>query len=346
MIVERLAWTRNSPLWEEIRSNEGQVPTCQQVMYPKEREDPMIMEQLDRDPIQAEQTSDQQNLTLMRPHRNICLYMFARKVYWLMHKRLRTLCCILHLQDEQCKKIWTCFEYFLVHHFDMLRDCHLDWLLLCAIHGISKDTKDELPFKLLIHYKNTHVCKTMPMLKGHPEQSQDNINKTDQSRIPTPNTPSILRDQEFDSITCFYSQVYAPAMGHIVKKFALTSGVEPPRLSPYPPQPSPSSRKYRLHKDFNIFVSQLNKQTTPPPQPAGMCYDFQSSPSQCLRDINAKVRLHGPPVKRGRKLQWDKDDRGPSAKMAPMSGLQRRVLDIESDRMQIKDDKVKPSSDH
>ncbi|XP_055087925.1 retinoblastoma-like protein 2 [Periophthalmus magnuspinnatus] len=351
MTVERLAWTSDSPLWEEIRANEGKLPTCQQVMSPKELEDPMRMEQLDQDSIQAEQTSDQQNRTLNRLQRNIRLYIFARKVYRLMHKRLRTLCSALNLQDEKRLKIWTCFEYSLVHHFDLLRDRHLEWLLLCAIHGVTKNTKDELPFKHIIHcYKNKHVNKNTPIQKVHPEQSQNNITR---GRFPTPNTPSVVRDQEYDSITCFYSQVYTPAMGHFVRKLAPTSGVETPPLSPYPIQPSPSNRKYRVSNNLNVFVSQLNKQTSSP-QPAGMCYDFQSSPSQCLRDINAMVKLHGPPVKRGRlqldysRLQ-DEDDMdgvsGPSANMAPMSSLQRRILEVERDRMQIENDKVEPSSD-
>lgn len=30
-VAESLAWARDSPLWEEIRANEGQLPTCQQV---------------------------------------------------------------------------------------------------------------------------------------------------------------------------------------------------------------------------------------------------------------------------------------------------------------------------
>ncbi|KAG7242555.1 hypothetical protein INR49_020268 [Caranx melampygus] len=30
-VLESLAWTSNSPLWEEIRANEGRLPTCQQV---------------------------------------------------------------------------------------------------------------------------------------------------------------------------------------------------------------------------------------------------------------------------------------------------------------------------
>lgn len=30
-VLESMAWTSDSPLWEEIRDNEGHLPTCQQV---------------------------------------------------------------------------------------------------------------------------------------------------------------------------------------------------------------------------------------------------------------------------------------------------------------------------
>lgn len=30
-VLESLAWSSNSPLWEEIQANEGHLPTCQQV---------------------------------------------------------------------------------------------------------------------------------------------------------------------------------------------------------------------------------------------------------------------------------------------------------------------------
>lgn len=30
-VLESLAWTGDSPLWEELRANEGPLPSCQQV---------------------------------------------------------------------------------------------------------------------------------------------------------------------------------------------------------------------------------------------------------------------------------------------------------------------------
>lgn len=60
------------------------------------------------------------------------------QVYSLMGKRLRALCSTLDISDERRLKIWTCFEYSLVHCTDIMVDRHLDQLLLCAIYVISK----------------------------------------------------------------------------------------------------------------------------------------------------------------------------------------------------------------
>ncbi|XP_072321322.1 retinoblastoma-like protein 2 [Eucyclogobius newberryi] len=335
MIVGSLALTSDSPLWEKIRLNNGKLPSCKQVMSAKELEDPMRMEQLDQDPISnTDPTTDQQHSSLNR--RYSFLDVFARTLYKIAHKRLRTLCSALNLQEKQQQQIWTCLEHSLVHHFDTLRDGHLDWLLLCAIHSITENPKDELSFAHILNcyksmpHKHKKVSKTRLMLREQPERSHDDETRGGSS--PT-NSPTV--GHEHERVTRFYSQVYTPAMGNFVKMFAPSLGVLTPPLSPYPAQPSPSTRKYRVR--CNVYVSTLCKQTASP-QPAGMQYVFHSSPLQCLRDMSVKV--HGPPVKRGRELQFDDEDgdRSPSAKMM------KRIQEVEDDRRQTK--QLEPSSDH
>lgn len=41
-------------------------------------------------------------------------------------------------EDELTRKIWTCFEYSLMQHTDLMRDRHLDQLLMCAVYVICK----------------------------------------------------------------------------------------------------------------------------------------------------------------------------------------------------------------
>lgn len=48
----------------------------------------------------------------------------------------------LDISSELRGKIWTCFEHSLVHCTDLMKDRHLDQLLLCSIYIISKVSTD------------------------------------------------------------------------------------------------------------------------------------------------------------------------------------------------------------
>lgn len=60
------------------------------------------------------------------------------QVYHLASVRLRDLCLKLDISSELRGKIWTCFEHSLVHCTDLMKDRHLDQMLLCSIYIISK----------------------------------------------------------------------------------------------------------------------------------------------------------------------------------------------------------------
>lgn len=55
-----------------------------------------------------------------------------------MGRRLRELCSVLDIPDELRLRIWTCFEYSLIHCTHLMRDRHLDQLLMCAIYIMAK----------------------------------------------------------------------------------------------------------------------------------------------------------------------------------------------------------------
>lgn len=69
----------------------------------------------------------------------ICLMkLWHSQVYHLVSVRLRDLCAKLDISSELRRKIWTCFEYSLVHCTDMMMDRHLDQLLMCAVYVMAK----------------------------------------------------------------------------------------------------------------------------------------------------------------------------------------------------------------
>ncbi|XP_040894043.1 retinoblastoma-like protein 2 isoform X2 [Toxotes jaculatrix] len=81
------------------------------------------------------------------PLRKGSLSLFFRKVYHLASVRLRDLCAKLDISSELRRKIWTCFEYSLVHCTDLMMDRHLDQLLMCAVYVMAKVTKEDRSFQ-------------------------------------------------------------------------------------------------------------------------------------------------------------------------------------------------------
>ncbi|XP_036952703.1 retinoblastoma-like protein 2 isoform X3 [Acanthopagrus latus] len=313
-VLESLAWTGDSPLWEELRANEGPLPTCQQVIPSAQLEDQMRTDvQPDANLPGAGLSTDQQRPPSAdaRPRISSPLHLFARKVYSLMARRLRELCSTLRISDELRLKIWTCFEYSLVHCTDLMVDRHLDQLLMCAIYIIAKITNEEILFKHIMECYNSQplanrsVCKNVLISNRRDAESLppgNENNGEDINGIPTPNTPSSHYSrpcqEERGNLIYFYNQIYTTKMESFAKQFAPSSGADTPPLSPYPRQGNASPRRWRLSGSRSFFISPYNTETAPP-STSGLSYYFNSSPPERLREINNMIRT-GRPASRGR----------------------------------------------
>lgn len=363
-VLENLTWTSESPLWEDIQANEGLLPTCQEVIPPTQLEDPQRTD-LQHDEnlpgvgrslgAELPGSTDQQRSPPAdnRPQKAKPLHLFARKVYNLMAKRLRELCFALHISDELRLKIWTCFEHSLVHCTHLMRDRHLDQLLMCAIYITAKITNNEIPFKRIMNcYKSQplaskSVCKNVLILKRDTENLPGNNSNGNHSvGILTPNTPSAHyptpSQEERGNLIYFYNKVYTTQMKGFVKQFAPTSGADTPPVTPYPRQQKASLRRSRLSSSHSIFISPHNTESTTP-RTTGLCYYFNSSPSERLREINNMIRTGRSPSRRGYSMSFNRDDEekgeeedGPSAKRLRLdhqSAWQRRLRNVANERM-------------
>ncbi|XP_066834431.1 retinoblastoma-like protein 1 isoform X6 [Anser cygnoides] len=102
-----------------------------------------------------------------KPKKTGSLALFYRKVYHLASVRLRDLCLKLDVSNDLRRKIWTCFEFTLVHCADLMKDRHLDQLLLCAFYIMAKVTKEERTFQdIMKSYRNqpqanSHVYRSV-----------------------------------------------------------------------------------------------------------------------------------------------------------------------------------------
>ncbi|CAG2054349.1 unnamed protein product [Timema podura] len=98
-----------------------------------------------------EQPVTQQHMTsvnnAVRPRRAGSLGLFFRKFYHLASVRMQDLCKNLAITDRDLKrKIWTCFEYTIIHHMDLMKDRHLDQILMCSVYVICKVAVKEKTF--------------------------------------------------------------------------------------------------------------------------------------------------------------------------------------------------------
>ncbi|KAL4235049.1 Retinoblastoma-like protein 1 [Mactra antiquata] len=93
-------------------------------------------------------SSSTQPTVQSKPLKGGSLGLFFRKVYHLAHVRLRDLCERLDIEDEDLhRKMWTCLEHVIVHYTDLLKDRHLDQIIMCSVYVISKVTENAQPFQ-------------------------------------------------------------------------------------------------------------------------------------------------------------------------------------------------------
>lgn len=65
--------------------------------------------------------------------------MFFRKFYIQAYNRLQTLFTDLDMGDAaQLTEVWTIFEFVIVHHLELMRNRHLDQLIMCAVYVYAK----------------------------------------------------------------------------------------------------------------------------------------------------------------------------------------------------------------
>lgn len=265
--------------------------------------------------------------TVSRSERKPFLHRFARMVYVEMGDRLRELCSKLDVSDELRSKMWTCLEHSLVRHSSLVRDRHLDQLLISAIYIIAKVTQNQLNFEEIVqHYKfQPHASESVSRDLLTSETPSENLQNLENLGAAVLTPESTSEEDERSSVITFY-HLYSMKMQQFAQKFAPAYGGETPPLSPLPPQQKKKS--YRLSQ--RLTISSLNKQTASPRTPI-FTYDIGKSPREHLGTLNGIVK------KGGRALPFDTDEGedGPSFKRRRVdtdSVLQNRLMNVVKDR--------------
>ncbi|XP_007258547.3 retinoblastoma-like protein 1 [Astyanax mexicanus] len=284
-----------------------------------------------------------------RPRRTGSLALFFRKVYHLASVRLRDLCLKLDISAELRGKIWTCFEHSLVHCTDMMKDRHLDQLLLCSVYIISKISKEVHTFQDIMKcYRSqpqatSHVYRSVLIRRRIREQQADENMEVDPPADESNDRTELAARAEADSeseedrgdLIQFYNSVYVMKMKTFALKYALSSAdnrMEAPPLSPFPSVRAQPLSPRRISQRHSIYLSPHKNGSCLTPNSA-YTYKFSGSPSKELSDINRMIRQGGVSKKRAFTMEGDETE-SPTKRLNQESEdvLLKRLQDVVSER--------------
>ncbi|XP_030917328.1 retinoblastoma-like protein 2 isoform X2 [Geospiza fortis] len=272
--------------------------------------------------------------TATRPRKMGSLALFFRKVYHLASVRLRDLCAKLDVSDELRKKIWTCFEYSLVHCPEIMMDRHLDQLLMCAIYVMTKVTNEDRSFQNIMRCYRTqpqaksHVYRSV-LIKGRRRRRSGSSDSSSQQNSPTDRSKDRNKERS--------SRDSSPVMRS-------SSTLPVPQPSSAPPTPTrlsgPNSdteeeeRGDLIQFYNNVYIEQIKdfalKYTS---NAEKIFYYFSSSPSKRLKEINSMVRTGETPTKK-RGILLEDGTEAPAKRICQENhtALLRRLQDVANDR--------------
>ncbi|NXW75950.1 RB protein, partial [Hirundo rustica] len=254
-IMESLAWQSGSPLFDLIKQSKEREGQTDQPEPTSSLNTPLQHNHTAADlylspvkspkkkasgpPLSASSTPDAQPTAIpqtQKPQKSTSLSLFYKKVYLLAYRRLHTL--FLHLLSEHPDLeplIWTLFQHTLQNEYELMRDRHLDQIMMCSMYGICKVKNVDLRFKIIVSaYKE--LCNTNQETFKH----------------------VLIREEQYDSIIVFYNLVFMQKLKTNILQYASS---RPPTLSPIPPIPrSPyqfSNSPRRVPAGSNIYISPL-----------------------------------------------------------------------------------------
>ncbi len=250
----------------------------------------------------------------LKPKRTGSLGLFFRKFYHLAHLRMDMLCHTLQIMDEDLRrKIWTTFEHTMMKHTELMKDRHLDQLLMCSLYIVCKVVQREMAFAdILKQYKTqpqaaSHVYRSVLLgqRSGGEATAATTKDKSSGGSLnppPTPsrmsNTSTVMDGEERGNLIMFYNKIFMERLQKFCVKFkSSTAQAEAPPLSPLPKlRVTPQSPCRKVSENHSVFIRPL-KQTpgdvvsyNPSSPHKPLSYSFSRSPAKDLKAINELMR--------------------------------------------------------
>ncbi|XP_075957312.1 retinoblastoma-associated protein isoform X1 [Anarhichas minor] len=362
LIMERIAWRTDSPLFELLKQEHG-GGAADQVETPASFSQPLQHNHTAADlylspmrpglrvlppespPTPGSQASSQPSAqpagqTPQLPKSN-SLSLFYKKLYRLAYTRLQILCSYLLSSHPELEPIiWTLFQHTLQHEHELMRDRHLDQLMMSAMYAICKVKSVDLRFKTIVTaYKNM------------PNTNQETFKHV------------LITEGHYDSIIVFYNQVFMQKLKTNILQYAST---RPPTLSPIPqiprsPYKFPNS-PLRVPGSNNVYISPLKSSRMSPgimtPRSRMLVSIGESfGLSNRFQKINQMVNSGERSFKRAldlgsapkplKRLRFDVDgqDEADGSKSGGDSTLIQKLAEMSSTRSRMQEQKMKEDAE-
>ncbi|XP_023954413.2 retinoblastoma-like protein 1 [Bicyclus anynana] len=251
---------------------------------------------------------------------NNSLILFFRKFYGLAVVRMNDLCSRLGLVDDELKrKIWTCLEYSVMHQTQLMRDRHLDQILMCAVYVICR-VSNTATNQVERTFADIMRCyRGRPLADSHVYRSVL-INRGNEEESP-----------ERGDLINFYNKVYVKCMQTFALRFTGKHKDEC-SLSPLPAgragRAGRSPGGQRVSERHQLYVKPL---TTPPNHQHHLTYRFSRSPAKDLHAINTMVSCEVG----GAKRVADGGDVVVKRARYAAAGVARKLQGLVSDRQAV-----------
>uniref|UniRef100_A0A182M4L8 Retinoblastoma-associated protein A-box domain-containing protein n=1 Tax=Anopheles culicifacies TaxID=139723 RepID=A0A182M4L8_9DIPT len=237
------------------------------------------------------------------------LNFFFRKMYQVAYDRMCNLCQNLGIESEVVQQvIWTILEYTISKRAkDLMRDRHLDQLLMCATFVTVRIKKLPNTFKQIMHcyhgqpqanssiYRSVFIRheNTPPAAAdGNKDGEANGKNGTNGGEPAKPNDErwsvsemggtSVQYDREvYGDIIKFYNDIYVVAVHQFALKYYNTD-VESLFLSPTPKSKARNIQKSprQISSNIKLYVSTTNRISSLKDSPNVHTLKFPSSPGQ------------------------------------------------------------------
>uniref|UniRef100_A0A8C3B583 Retinoblastoma-associated protein n=1 Tax=Cyclopterus lumpus TaxID=8103 RepID=A0A8C3B583_CYCLU len=198
LIMERIAWRTDSPLFELLKQEHGggaadQVETPASFSQPLQHNHTAKVLIDDNQYLWCSLSSDQKSFRVFS-------VVSLSVVYRLAYSRLQILCSYLLSSHPELEPIiWTLFQHTLQHEHELMRDRHLDQLMMSAMYAICKVKSVDLRFKTIVTaYKNM------------PNTNQETFKHV------------LITEGHYDSIIVFYNQVFMQKLKTNILQYAST----------------------------------------------------------------------------------------------------------------------------